>query len=96
MPIALLYPPQINKERVGTFALASEGGYRDVALLGECNDAVGRVCDLCGWRDSLDKLVEQGRGGRDSLDKLVERGRGGRATNRHTCSKATRTGHSCT
>ena len=40
---------QINLERVGTFSLAAEGGYRDVALLDHCDSAVARVCVLCHW-----------------------------------------------
>lgn len=49
---------QINKERVGNFTLESEGGYRDVAMLEECDAAVYRICELCDWSQEMSKLVQ--------------------------------------
>ena len=49
---------QINKVRVGTFTLESEGGYRDVAMLEECDSAVQTICKLCNWGQELDALVK--------------------------------------
>lgn len=49
---------QINRERVGTFVLASEGGYRDVAMIKDCDTAVKEICELCGWSDDLKRLTQ--------------------------------------
>ena len=54
-------PTQINKERVGNFVLASEGGYRDMAMIEECDQAVRTICKLCNWTQELDQLVEPRR-----------------------------------
>ena len=54
------YTHQINRELVGTFTPASEGGYRDIVMLGECDTGVERVCELCGWREDLEKFVKPG------------------------------------
>lgn len=51
---------QINRERVGTFVLGTEGGYRDMAMIQDCDTAVSRICDMCGWAEDLKKLVLQG------------------------------------
>ena len=50
---------QINKERVGNFILESEGGYRDIAMLEECDKAVATICRLCNWTWELEQLVKQ-------------------------------------
>ena len=50
---------QLNRDRVGSFTLASEGGYRDVALLGDCDEGVANICQHCGWTQDLDKLVHK-------------------------------------
>ena len=50
---------QVNRERVGTLTLASEGGYRDVAMLQECDDAVNKICELCGWSKTFEKMMTQ-------------------------------------
>ena len=55
--LSLTHTHQINREHVGTFTPAPEGGYRDVVLLGECDEGVVRVCELCGWKDDLEMLV---------------------------------------
>ena len=51
---------QINKERVGSFVLPSEGGYRDIVMLEDCDNAVCEVCKLCQWNTELEKLVKSG------------------------------------
>ena len=53
----MVFLPQINRERVGSFRLESEGGYRDVALLGDCDSAARKICELCGWINDLDKII---------------------------------------
>ena len=57
----IIHLPQINKERVGNFVLESEGGYRDIAMLEECDKAVNNICSLCNWTQDLDKLVRQSK-----------------------------------
>ena len=52
---------QINRERVGTFVLSTEGGYRDVAMIQDCDAAVTRICDMCGWTEDLEKLAQRGQ-----------------------------------
>ena len=42
---------------MGTFVPGEEGGWRDVVVLGECDEGVVRMCQLCGWEREL------GRGG---------------------------------
>ena len=32
--------------------------YRDVFLSGNCDDSIYKICDMLGWRDDLDVLVE--------------------------------------
>ena len=44
---------------MGTFVLSSEGGYRDVAMLQDCDSAVKKICELCGWTEDLKKLICQ-------------------------------------
>ena len=63
---------QINKERVGTFVLGSEGGYRDVAMLQDCDSAVSEICELCGWTEDLKALIQQqdGRKTRTGREQL--------------------------
>ena len=39
--------------------LSTEGGYRDVAMIQDCDAAVRRICDMCGWAEDLEKLVLQ-------------------------------------
>ena len=60
---------QINRERVGTFVLGTEGGYRDVAMIQDCDTAVSRICDMCGWAEDLKKLVLQGDASRKQKAK---------------------------
>lgn len=48
---------QINKERVGNFTLQAEGGYRDIAMLEECDLAVQRLCEVCSWTEELGGLL---------------------------------------
>lgn len=55
----VIHPLQINRERVGKFTLKEEGGYRDVALFQDCESAVWRVCDACGWSRALEQLMGQ-------------------------------------
>ena len=43
---------------MGSFTLESEGGYRDIAMLEECDSAVQRICKLCDWSQELDALVK--------------------------------------
>lgn len=47
---------QLNRERVGSFVTAEEGGWRDVVVLGDCDKGVVRVCELCGWEAELRKM----------------------------------------
>ena len=35
--------------------------YRDVTVLGDCDEGVDRLAELLGWRDELDELVAAGR-----------------------------------
>ena len=37
--------------------LGTEGGYRDVAMIQDCDTAVSRICDMCGWTKDLKKLA---------------------------------------
>ncbi len=60
---------QINRERVGSFQLAEEGGYRDVALLQDCEAAVWRVCELCGWSLALEQLTGRKRTDQEATTK---------------------------
>ena len=39
-----------------------EGGWRDVVVLGDCEETVVRVCELCGWEGELGRMVAGGRG----------------------------------
>ena len=43
---------------MGSFTLESEGGYRDVAMLEECDKAVTTVCELSGWTPELDLVAK--------------------------------------
>ena len=43
---------------MGTFVLGSEGGYRDVAMIMDCDTAVAKVCEQCGWSDDLKDLTK--------------------------------------
>ena len=56
-----LFFMQINRERVGTFVLSTEGGYRDVAMIQDCDAAVSRICDMCDWTEDLKKMAQQGQ-----------------------------------
>jgi hypothetical protein len=38
--------------------LDCEGGYRDVAMLEECDSAVQTICKLCSWNQELSALVK--------------------------------------
>ena len=38
----------------------SEGTYRDALYRGDCDDGVGKLCELLGWQDELKALVESG------------------------------------
>ena len=76
MPFALRFPPRYRlREAVGDFkspggdasgaGSASEAAppsnYRDVTVLGDCDDGVNRLAELLGWRAELDALVAEGR-----------------------------------
>lgn len=41
---------------MGSFVTAEEGGWRDVVVLGDCDEGVVRVCELCGWGAELRKM----------------------------------------
>lgn len=41
---------------MGSFVTAEEGGWRDVVVLGDCDEGVVRVCELCGWKAELRKM----------------------------------------
>ncbi len=43
---------------MGNFILESEGGYRDTAMLEECDKAVRTICKLCNWTQELDQLLK--------------------------------------
>eukprot|EP01038_Epipyxis_sp_PR26KG_P016032 gene16032-21758_t len=54
----------INRERVGEvdwsghgFLFDTKDNYRDIELLGSCDDGVRILCDLLGWRIDLEKLI---------------------------------------
>ena len=42
--------------------MGEEGGWRDVMVLGECDEAVVRVCTLCGWGRELERMAGGGGG----------------------------------
>ena len=48
---------QLNRERVGSFVTGDEGGWRDVMVLGDCEEGVVKVCELCGWKEELGKML---------------------------------------
>ncbi len=35
--------------------------FRDVVLLDDCDSGVKKLCDLIGWREELEALVQSGR-----------------------------------
>lgn len=52
----------INKEPVGPFRFYQmDCCFRDVVLLGDCDEGVKKVCDLIGWRDELEDLYVKGQ-----------------------------------
>lgn len=48
---------QLNRERVGSFTLEDEGGYRDVAVLQDCDRSVREICEHCGWTKDLEAFT---------------------------------------
>jgi len=36
-----------------------QGNYRDVAYLGDCDDGVRKLAQLCGWEEQLDEEYKQ-------------------------------------
>ena len=40
-----------------------------MALLEDCDAAVKKICNLCGWRDELEKLA----GGQDTSIKAAQK-----------------------
>ena len=36
---------------MGSFVTGDEGGWRDVMVLGDCEEGVVKVCELCGWKE---------------------------------------------
>ena len=71
--------PQLNRERVGTFVPGEEGGWRDVVVLGECDEGVVRMCQLCGWegagegwrREKVDGSSSSNDSGTSALSRQV-------------------------
>ena len=52
----------INKEPVGPFRFYQmDCCFRDVVLLGSCDDGVKKLCDMIGWREELEELYSKGR-----------------------------------
>ena len=52
----------INKEPVGPFRFYQmDCCFRDVVLLGNCDDGVKKLCDMIGWREELEDLYNKGR-----------------------------------
>ena len=51
---------QLNRERVGSFVTGEEGGWRDVVVLGDCDDGVVKVCGLCRWEGELGRMAGSG------------------------------------
>lgn len=49
----------INRERVGTdeFKFDTSRNYRDVELLGDCDEGILLLCELVGWREELESLI---------------------------------------
>ncbi len=43
---------------MGTFTLESEGGYRDIAMLEKCDEAVHRICEACEWTKEFNRLIK--------------------------------------
>ena len=37
-----------------------------MAMIQDCDAAVTRICDMCGWTEDLEKLARQGQGPRDT------------------------------
>lgn len=48
----------MNKERVGDLVLQEEGGYRDIAVIQDCDSAVEEICRQCGWSRQLKALLK--------------------------------------
>lgn len=55
----------INKEKCGQsffsggFDFDGPNNYRDVALLGTCDDGCQKLAELLGWKDELDRLINE-------------------------------------
>eukprot|EP01100_Stratorugosa_tubuloviscum_P000085 TRINITY_DN1019_c0_g2_i1.p1 TRINITY_DN1019_c0_g2~~TRINITY_DN1019_c0_g2_i1.p1 ORF type:complete len:349 (+),score=170.68 TRINITY_DN1019_c0_g2_i1:63-1109(+) len=56
----------INREKVGHATFYSDGflwdkqnNYRDVAFLDDCQDAIWKFSELLGWRNDLQKLIDE-------------------------------------
>jgi len=41
------------------FDFSSEKAYRDVALLGNCDDVINELCKKLGWENELDELCAE-------------------------------------
>lgn len=37
----------------------SQANYRDISMLGDCQDSIFKLADLLGWRSELDTLINQ-------------------------------------
>jgi len=73
----------INREKVGEidpqmamlgikkgFRFGRTDNYRDVDLLGDCQEVVIKLCELLGWKNELDKLIKTGKGNNSNSNKL--------------------------
>jgi len=50
----------INKKKVGPFTkVESPNNYRDVAFVGDCDDGVRELCEILGWTDELNALMNK-------------------------------------
>lgn len=65
----------INREQVGTletnissfgvtgsnfFCFGMKNNYRDISILGDCQEEIKKFSDLCGWKDDLETLIKKG------------------------------------
>jgi hypothetical protein len=46
------------------FLFGQHNNYRDVELLGDCDDGVFKLCSLLGWSDELQTLIDSANGNR--------------------------------
>lgn len=43
------------------FTFNHADNFRDVKLLGDCQDGVKKLCDMLGWTTDLEALIEAGK-----------------------------------